>query len=156
MNEYTLAIIKPDAVRSLHAGRILTEMEMNFAIEDVLLTKWTPAFARKFYEEHAGKSFFNDLVAFMCSGPLYLVMLSGEDAVQRWRMLMGPTDPLKAPMNTLRGRFTAKDGVIMHNAVHGSDTPESAAREISLVEIGLTKVNIAQQVLRPPFLIEPA
>jgi nucleoside-diphosphate kinase len=83
---------------------------------------------------HAARPFFGDLVTFMTEGPIVAMCLEGEDAIRRWRDLMGPTDAAKAPPSTLRGRFGTN---IERNAVHGSDAPETAAFEIGFFFSGL-------------------
>lgn len=130
--EYTLAVIKPDAVRHHYMGAILTGMDDDFQIHSLSYRTWMPLFARQFYAEHSGQIFFEDLVKFMCSGPSCAVVLTGPDAVQRWRQAMGATDPAKANPLSIRGRYGSLEGPIMWNAVHGSDSVESAGREIRL------------------------
>jgi nucleoside-diphosphate kinase len=90
--------------------------------------------AEQFYAEHRERSFFGELVDYMCSGPVFISVLEGEDAVTKNRTLMGATDPAKADAGTIRARFGDSIGA---NAVHGSDSPTSAAREISLFFPGL-------------------
>jgi nucleoside-diphosphate kinase len=90
--------------------------------------------AEQFYAEHKERSFFGELVDYMCSGPVFISVLEGEDAVAKNRTLMGATDPAKADAGTIRARFGDSIGA---NAVHGSDSPTSAAREIALFFPGL-------------------
>ncbi len=128
-DEYTLCLVKPDAMASGHLGAILQRLEAaQLRVVAARLTQLTLAEAQAFYAEHADKPFYEPLVAFMCSGPLMAVALRGEGAIGRYRQLMGATDPAKAAPDTLRALF-AKNG--RENAVHGSDSPESAARELA-------------------------
>jgi nucleoside-diphosphate kinase len=128
--ERTLSIIKPDAT-----GRNLTG-EINTLIEKAGLRiiaqkriRWTAAQAQKFYGEHKGRPFFDDLCAFMTSGPIVVQVLEGADAVAKYRKIMGATDPSEAKRGTIRQRFAQSKG---RNSVHGSDSSASAAREIAL------------------------
>lgn len=132
MIEKTLAIIKPDAVAGGHA------LEIVKAITDagLLIVRTLPAtnvgeeFWEAFYEEHTGKPFYDELISHMSSGRCIFLELEGENAIQAWRGLMGATNPAKADPGTLRGRFGIRGPA---NAVHGSDSPESAARELAHV-----------------------
>jgi nucleoside-diphosphate kinase len=126
--ERTFAIVKPDAVKDGHTGEILTTIEQNgLKVVGLKLTRLTPAICQGFYHEHVGKGFYADLQAFMTEGPVVLMVLEGENAILRWRDLMGATDPAKAADGTLRKRFGASIG---RNATHGSDKPESAQFEV--------------------------
>ena len=126
--ERTFAIIKPDAVKNGEMGRILTAIEgSGLLVRGVRLARLTPGICQQFYAEHVGKGFYAELEAFMVEGPVLLLCLEGADAVVRWRDLMGATDPAKAAPGTLRAQFGASIG---RNAVHGSDSPVSAAREL--------------------------
>jgi len=126
--ERTFAIIKPNAVQDGHIGEILTAIEGGgFVIHALRLASLDKKLIAGFYREHLGKSFFPDLEAFMMEGPVLLMALEGEDAVRRWRELMGVTDSSKAAPGTLRQRFGQG---ITRNALHGSDSLESAEREI--------------------------
>jgi len=128
-SENTLAIIKPNAVRKNVAGKIITMWEdAGFYIQAIKKVWLMPHQARGFYKEHEGKAFFDGLVEFMTSGPVYLVVLAAPNAIQRNRDLMGTTDPAKAAPGTIRALFADS---LTANAVHGSDSPTSAAREIS-------------------------
>ena len=126
--ERTLSIIKPDATRRNLTGKINARFEEAglriVAQKRILLTKQQ---AEKFYEVHAERSFFNDLVAFMTSGPVVVQVLEGEDAVQRNRDIMGATNPANAAPGTIRRDFAES---IEANSVHGSDSAENAAQEI--------------------------
>jgi nucleoside diphosphate kinase len=136
--QITLALIKPDAVKAGNAGKILSMMEDNFIVGDVLCTRWTLDAADRFYAEHRGKPFYADLMAFTTSAPVYAITLVAPDAIGKWRGLMGPTDSRKAPDYTVRGRYGARSEIIMHNAVHGSDRHEAVLREIDIVQKWLT------------------
>jgi nucleoside-diphosphate kinase len=128
MSERTFAIIKPDAVRTRHAGRILARIEeAGFAIRGLRLTHLTKAEAEGFYAVHRARPFFGSLTEFMSSGPCIVMALEAPDAIKKWRTLMGATDPAKADAGTLRKDFGAS---IEHNATHGSDAPETAAFEL--------------------------
>ncbi|MCB9728958.1 MAG: nucleoside-diphosphate kinase [Deltaproteobacteria bacterium] len=125
--ERTLAIIKPDAVASGSAGGVITMIEeAGFNIVAMKKAQLTAAQAEGFYHVHSARPFFRDLVDFMTSGPVVLMILEAEDAISRWRELMGPTDAAKAGPDTVRGRFGTN---IERNASHGSDAPETAAFE---------------------------
>ena len=128
MSERTFAIIKPDAVRARHAGRILARIEdAGFAIKGLRLTHLTRAEAEGFYAVHRARPFFASLTEFMSSGPCIVMALEAPDAIKKWRTLMGATDPAKADPGTLRKEFGAS---IEHNATHGSDAADTAAFEL--------------------------
>ena len=126
--ERTLSIIKPDAVGKNVIGKIISRFEENnlylVAGKLVLLSD---EMASGFYAEHEGKPFFNDLKKFMTSGPVFVQVLEGENAVQKNRDLMGSTNPKEAAPGTIRADFANS---IDANAVHGSDSVDSAKREI--------------------------
>ncbi len=125
----TLAIIKPDAVANGHAGEILTAIERGgFRILGLRLATLSRAQAEGFYAVHRGKGFFDSLVAFMTEGPVLVIALERDNAIQQWRDLMGATDPAKAADGTIRRRFGSS---IERNATHGSDAPETAAFEVA-------------------------
>jgi nucleoside-diphosphate kinase len=136
--ERTLSIIKPDAVRANKIGAIIQRFESEglriAACRKMTLSR---AVAEGFYAEHKGRGFFGELVDFMSSGPVVVMVLEGENAIAKNREIMGATDPAQAAPNTLRKLFAASKG---ENAVHGSDSPASAAREIAYffaaIEIG--------------------
>jgi nucleoside-diphosphate kinase len=127
--ERTLAIVKPDAVQRGLAGEILKRIEaQGLAISALKKLHLARAQAERFYEVHKERPFYRSLCDYMTSGPVVIAVLSGEQAITRWRTLMGATDPAKAAPGTIR-----KDlGVdVEKNAVHGSDAPETAAHEIA-------------------------
>lgn len=126
----TFSIVKPDAMAKRVLGQILTTFEgAGLSIKAGRVHTMTRTEAEQFYAEHKERSFFGELVDYMCSGPVFISVLEGEDAIARNRTLMGATDPAKADAGTLRARFGDSIGA---NAVHGSDSPTSAAREIGL------------------------
>lgn len=127
--EQTLSIIKPDAVKKNHIGDIVARFEKaGLTIAAQRMMQLSRAQAEGFYAEHKGRPFFDGLVDFMTSGPVVVQVLSGENAILLNRELMGATDPAKAAPGTIRADFAE---AIDANAVHGSDSPTSAAREIA-------------------------
>ena len=129
MKELTLSIIKPDAVRAGHAGEILSMLEQaGFAIRGLRMWRLSRAQAEGFYAVHRGKAFFDSLVAFMTEGPVIVMALEREDAIQKLREVMGATDPAQALEGTIRRRFGTS---IQNNAIHGSDAPETARFELA-------------------------
>ena len=129
MTQRTLAIIKPDAVAASAAGRIISKIEQGgFTILAAKLIHMSFDDAAGFYAVHRERPFFKSLCTFMTQGPCIPMVLEAENAIQRWRDLMGATDPAKAAAGTIRKDFAAS---IEANAVHGSDAPETAAVEIS-------------------------
>ena len=125
----TLSIIKPDAVAKNVIGEILSRFEKNnLKIIAAKLITLSASDAGGFYAEHEGKPFYNDLIEFMTSGPVFIQVLEGEDAISKNRELMGNTDPSKADPGTIRSDFAQS---IDANAVHGSDSKKSAEREIA-------------------------
>ncbi len=128
MIERTLAIIKPDAVAAGNAGAILTTIEQaGFRLLAMRLTRLTKAQAEGFYAVHRERPFFQGLVKFMTEGPVIVMALEREDAIKKWREVMGATNPANAAEGTIRKRFGAN---IERNAVHGSDAPETAQFEL--------------------------
>lgn len=124
----TLAIVKPDAVASGAAGKIIDRIEQTgLKILALKLVHLTPQQAAGFYAVHQERPFYGSLCAFMTQGPCLPMVLEGENAIQRWRDLMGATDPAKAAPNTIRKEFASS---IEANAVHGSDASDTAAFEI--------------------------
>ena len=128
--ESTLLIIKPDGVRRGLVGEVLRRVEAKgLTIEKMRLMTIDRATAEKHYGEHVDKPFFGELVDFITGGPVVVAKITGEKAILVWRTLMGPTDPVEAPMGSIRGDFATAIG---ENIAHGSDSPESAARELAL------------------------
>ena len=124
----TLAIVKPDAVAKRVAGKIIGRIEeAGFTILAAKLVHMSLTQARGFYYVHRARPFYESLCSFMAQGPCLLMVLEGENAIQRWRDLMGATDPAKAAPNTIRIEFASS---IEANAVHGSDSSETAAIEV--------------------------
>lgn len=133
--ELTFAIIKPDAVKAGHAGRIIQRIEAEgFQIRAMRMRHLTKAEAEGFYAVHRERPFFASLTDFMSSGPCIVMALQAPDAIKKWRTLMGATDPAKADAGTLRKEFGAS---IEHNATHGSDAPETAAFELGYFFAGI-------------------
>ena len=127
--ERTLSIIKPDAVRNQKIGAIIARFEgEGLRIAAAKKTLLSRVAAEGFYAEHAARGFFGELVEFMTSGPVVIMVLEGENAIARNREIMGATTPANAAEGTLRKLYAASVG---ENAVHGSDSPTSAAREIA-------------------------
>ncbi len=127
--ERTLSIVKPDAVAKNVIGQIYARFEgAGLRIIAARMTQLSQAQAEGFYAVHRERPFFGDLVKFMISGPVMVTVLEGESAIQKNRDLMGATDPRKAAAGTIRADFAQS---IDANAVHGSDSPETAAVEIA-------------------------
>jgi len=125
----TLSIIKPDAVKKNVIGEIISRFESNgLKLVAAKLIHLNDELASGFYAEHEGRPFFEDLKKFMTSGPVFVQVLEGENAISLNRELMGNTDPKQAAPGTIRADYANS---IDANAVHGSDSPESAAREIN-------------------------
>src|SRR6478736_9616714 len=136
--ERTFAIIKPDAVKARHAGQILQRVEeAGFRVRALRLQHLTKTEAEGFYAVHRARPFFGSLTEFMSSGPCVVLVLEAEDAIKKWRTLMGATDPAKADPGTLRKEFAES---IERNATHGSDAPETAAYEIGYFFAGVDLV----------------
>jgi nucleoside-diphosphate kinase len=128
--ESTLLIVKPDGVRRGLVGEVLRRVEAKgLRIAEMRLMTIDRTTAEEHYGEHREKPFFGELVAFITSGPVVVARLEGEGAIDVWRTLMGPTDPAGAPPGTIRGDLGL---IITENVVHGSDSPESAERELKL------------------------
>lgn len=127
--ERTLAIIKPDAVRRNLTGEILSRIhQAGLQIVAIKSLRLSRAEAEGFYAVHRERPFFQDLTEFMSSGKVFVMVLEGENAISRWRELMGATDPAKAVPGTIRREFGTS---IQNNCTHGSDAPETAAFEVS-------------------------
>jgi nucleoside-diphosphate kinase len=128
MSERTLAIIKPDAVAKGAAGQIFARIEKaGFTVIAARMIRMTEEDAAGFYAVHRARPFFKSLCTFMTQGPCIPMVLEADNAIQRWRDLMGATDPAKAAAGTIRKDFASS---IEANAVHGSDAPQTAAFEI--------------------------
>jgi nucleoside-diphosphate kinase len=133
--ERTLTIVKPDAVRRGSSGAILARLgEEGFRIVAMRLRQLSRREAEGFYHVHRARPFFGELTEFMSSGPCVPVVLEREDAIARLREVMGATDPAKAAEGTIRKRFGTDVG---QNAVHGSDSPQSAKEEIGYFFAGI-------------------
>ncbi len=127
--ERTFSIIKPNSVKKNQIGRIITMMEeAGLKVVNAKMKTLSKPEAEGFYAEHKERPFFGSLVGFMTSGPVLLMVLEGEGAVEKYRKLMGATDPAKAAPQTLRKLFADS---MEANSVHGSDSATSAAREIT-------------------------
>lgn len=128
--ERTLSMIKPDATARNITGAIIAKLEgAGLRVIAQKRVKWSEAQAQKFYEVHKQRPFYNDLVAFMTSGPIVMQVLEGESAVAKNREIMGATNPEEADAGTIRAEFAEN---IERNSVHGSDSVENAAIEIAL------------------------
>jgi nucleoside-diphosphate kinase len=125
----TLSIVKPDAVCKNHIGAIISRFEKaNLRVVAAQMMQLSEATAGDFYAVHRARPFFKDLVNFMISGPVLVMVLEGEEAISKNRDIMGATDPKKAAAGTIRADFAK---TIDENAVHGSDSTETAATEIA-------------------------
>jgi nucleoside-diphosphate kinase len=128
--ESTLLIVKPDGVRRRLVGEVLRRVEAKgLTIESMDIRVIERATAEEHYGEHREKPFFGELVDFITGGPVVVAKVTGDDAIACWRTLMGPTNPVDAPPGSIRGDFAT---LIGENIVHGSDSLESAARELAL------------------------
>ena len=129
MKQSTLGIVKPDAVKTGSLGAILNRLEDGgLTVVGLKMIHLTGELAEGFYRVHRNRPFFDSLTAFMSEGPCVVMVLQGENAIDRWRSLMGATDPAQANEGTIRKDFGQN---IERNAVHGSDSPESADFEIA-------------------------
>jgi nucleoside-diphosphate kinase len=128
--ESTLLIVKPDGVRRGLVGEVFRRVEAKgLRIADLRMFSIDVVLAQEHYGEHREKPFFGELVEFITSGPVVAARLEGEGAVTALRMLMGPTNPIEAPPGTMRGDYCT---IITENLVHGSDSADSAERELKL------------------------
>jgi nucleoside-diphosphate kinase len=126
--ERTFAIVKPDAVAAGQQGQIISMiLENGFRIVGMKQKRLSRTEAEGFYEVHRGKGFYDELVEFMSEGPAVVMVLEREDAIKKWRDVMGATNPANAAEGTIRKKFAQSVG---RNCVHGSDAPETAAVEI--------------------------
>jgi len=136
--EQTLGIVKPDAVSRSLVGEILKRIESaGLKIKALKMLHLTKKQAQRFYEVHKEKPFYDSLTSYMSSGPVVVFVLEGENAINRYRELMGATDPQKAQEGTIRREFGLD---VEKNSVHGSDSPENAQKEISFFFNGLEVV----------------
>ena len=130
MSQRTLVLIKPDGVARGLVGEVLGRIERKgFSIVALQQRTLPAAIAEEHYAEHRDKPFFGDLVAFITSGPLVAAVIEGPEAIASWRAMMGATNPANAAPGTIRGDLATET---QNNVTHGSDSPESAAREIAL------------------------
>lgn len=130
MTERTLVLIKPDGVARNLIGEVISRIERKgLRIVALELRTLDRATAEEHYGEHRGKPFFEPLVDFITSGPLVAAVVEGADAIVQWRSMMGATNPVNAAPGTIRGDLAT---VMQNNVTHGSDSPESAAREVAL------------------------
>jgi nucleoside-diphosphate kinase len=128
--ESTLLIVKPDGVRRGLVGEVMRRVEAKgLTIEQLHLRTIERGVAEEHYGEHRDKPFFGELVDFITGGPVVVAKITGEDAIRCWRTLMGPTNPVEALPGSIRGDFAT---LIGENIVHGSDSPASAERELTL------------------------
>lgn len=129
MSELTFSIVKPDAVAAGNIGNILQMiLDSGLKIKAMKMIHMTRAQAEGFYAVHKERPFFGELVEFMTSGPCVVSVLEGEDAIKRYRELMGPTNSTEAPKGTIRGEYGTD---IQNNACHGSDGPDTARIEVA-------------------------
>jgi nucleoside-diphosphate kinase len=135
VSERTLVLIKPDGVARGLVGEVIGRIERKgFRIVALEQRTLTVEIAEEHYGEHKGKGFFPDLVEFITSGPLVAAVIEGPDAIAQWRSMMGATNPVNAPLGTIRGDLATE---MQNNVTHGSDSPESAEREVALFFPGL-------------------
>jgi nucleoside-diphosphate kinase len=133
--ERTFGIVKPDAVEKNAVGGVVEMIEKaGLKIVGLRLVKMSDAQARAFYAVHKERPFFPNLVTFMTSGPAVVMAIEGENAIARYREVMGPTDSKKAPAGTIRNKYGTD---IERNAVHGSDGPDTARAELAFFFAGL-------------------
>ncbi|MEM7173882.1 MAG: nucleoside-diphosphate kinase [Bacteroidota bacterium] len=133
-NTHTLAIIKPYTLKDNHAGPIITQIQQaGFTIHNLYITHLSLTQAQAFYKIHQDKFFYYDLCTYMSSGPVMVMMLEKENAVQDFRDLIGATDPSQAKPDTIRAKFGRS---IDHNAIHGSDAEDTARQEIAFFFAG--------------------
>jgi len=135
VSERSLVLVKPDGVKRGLIGEVLKRIETKgWKIVALELRKLDEKTAAAHYAEHDGKPFFKDLISFITSSPLLAVVIEGPNAIAGWRQMMGATNPANALPGTIRGDFATET---QNNVTHGSDSPESAAREIALFFPGL-------------------
>jgi len=135
VSERTLVLVKPDGVARGLVGEVLGRIERRgYSIVALELRTITVELAGEHYAEHRDKPFFGELVTFITSGPLVAAVVEGPDVIEAWRTMMGATNPIKSAPGTIRGDFA---NVMSENISHGSDSPQSAAREIEIFFPGL-------------------
>lgn len=132
--EKTLILVKPDGVARGLVGEVISRVEAKgYAIDSLRMLQADRALLEKHYAEHVGKPFYEPLVEFMMSGPIVAIVASGNRVIEGFRSLAGVTDPTVAAPGTIRGDLARDQGTkVVQNIVHGSDSPESAAREIQI------------------------
>ena len=132
--EKTLILVKPDGVARGLVGEVISRIEKKgYAIDSLRMLKADRALLEQHYAEHIGKPFYEPLVEFMMSGPIVAIVASGNRVIEGFRSLAGATDPTVAAPGTIRGDLARDQGTkVVQNIVHGSDSPESAAREIQI------------------------
>jgi nucleoside-diphosphate kinase len=132
--EKTLILVKPDGVRRGLVGEVISRIETKgYAIDALRMLQADEALLAQHYAEHIGKPFYEPLVEFMMSGPIVAIVASGNRVIEGFRSLAGVTDPTVAAPGTIRGDLARDQGTkVMQNLVHGSDSPDSAAREIQI------------------------
>jgi nucleoside-diphosphate kinase len=133
-SEKTLILVKPDGVARGLVGEVISRVEAKgYAIDSLRILQADRALLEKHYAEHIGKPFYEPLVEFMMSGPIVAIVASGNRVIEGFRSLAGVTDPTVAAPGTIRGDLARDQGTkVVQNIVHGSDSPESAAREIQI------------------------
>ena len=128
--QQTLILVKPDGVKRRLVGEVIRRIEAKgFDIRELRMATIEESLAQKHYAEHVDKPFFGELVSFITSGPLVAMVVEGVDAIAGMRQIMGATNPIEAAPGSIRGDFAT---IIGENIVHGSDSPESAEREVNL------------------------
>ena len=132
--EKTLILVKPDGVRRGLVGEVISRIESKgYSIDALRMLQADSALLEKHYAEHVGKPFYEPLVEFMMSGPIVAIVASGNRVIEGFRSLAGATDPTVAAQGTIRGDLARDQGTkVLQNLVHGSDSPESAVREIQI------------------------
>ena len=133
-SEKTLILVKPDGVRRGLVGEVISRIETKgYAIDALRMLQADRLILEQHYAEHIGKPFYEPLVEFMMSGPIVAIVASGNRVIEGFRSLAGVTDPTLAAPGTIRGDLARDQGTkVVQNIVHGSDSPESAAREIAI------------------------
>jgi nucleoside-diphosphate kinase len=133
-SEKTLILVKPDGVRRGLVGEVISRIEKKgYSVTALRMLQADRALLEKHYEEHKGKPFYEPLLEFMTSGPIVAMIAEGNRVIEGFRSLAGATDPTVAAPGTIRGDLARDQGTkVVQNIVHGSDSPESAAREIAI------------------------